>query len=208
MTFTQGGNAPLARESIILASRSSSRQSMLAAAGVRFEPIAAPVDERALEAEMVGAQPDEIAQALAAAKAAAVSAANPGRWVLGSDSLVDLGGQRFDKPADRGEAEAHLRAFSGRAMTLHSAAALARDGRIDWIEGDFVRLAVRELSDAFIQAYLDAEWPAVAGCVGVFRIEGPGVQLFDRIAGDQFTVLGMPLLPVLGALRERGILPA
>lgn len=193
---------------ILLASGSASRRAMLTAAGVAFEAMPAAIDERALETEMAGAEAGEIAQALAAAKAAAISAQHPRRWVLGSDSLVEVDGRRFDKPADRGQAADHLRCFSGKAMTLHSAAALARDGRIDWVEGDFARLIVRELSEAFIAAYLDAEWPAVAGCVGVFRIEGPGVQLFERIAGDHFTVLGMPLFPVLGALRERGVLSA
>ena len=195
-------------EWIVLASSSASRKAMLEAAGVRHEVMPPQIDERALEAEMDGAEPAEIAQALAAAKAAAVSAEQPGRWVLGSDSLVEVGGRRFDKPASREEAAEHLAFFSGKAMTLHSAAALARDGRIDWVEGDFARLTVRELSAEFIERYLDAEWPAVGGCVGVFRIEGPGVQLFERISGDQFTVLGMPLFPVLAALREREVLLA
>ena len=198
----------LVRESIVLASRSASRRAMLEAAGLRFEAVAADIDERALEAEMADGEPDEIAQALAAAKAAAVTAEHPGKWVLGSDSLVEVGGQRFDKPASREEAAEHLAFFSGKAMTLHSAAALAKDGRINWVAGDFARLLVRELSPQFIAAYLDAEWPAVAGCVGVFRIEGLGVTLFERVSGDQFTVLGMPLLPVLEALRERGVLLA
>lgn len=194
------------RESIVLASASASRRAMLAAADVDFTVQPATIDERAIEAEMAEAEPAEIAQALAAAKAAQVSHVAPGVWVLGSDSLVEVDGRRFDKPASREEAADHLRFFSGRVMTLHSAAALARGGIIDWVEGDFARLGVRDLSDDFIAAYLDAEWPAVGGCVGVFRIEGPGPQLFERIMGDQFTVLGMPLLPVLGALRERGVL--
>lgn len=198
----------LAREEIVLASASGSRKAMLEAAGVGFTAIPARIDERALEAEMSDCEASEIAQALAAAKAAAVSADKPGRWVLGSDSLVEVAGRRFDKPASREEAAEHLAYFSGKAMTLHSAAALARDGRIDWVAGDFARLAVRELTADFIAAYLAAEWPMVGACVGVFRIEGPGVQLFDRIAGDQFTVLGMPLFPVLNALRERGVLMA
>lgn len=189
---------------MILASNSASRRAMLAAAGVTFDVVPAQIDERALEAEMADEDHAEIAQALAAAKAAAVSAERSGAWVLGSDSLVECGGRRFDKPASRENAAEHLRFFSGKVMTLHSAAALARDGRIDWVEGDFARLAVRELSEDFIAAYLDAEWPAVAACVGVFRIEAMGVQLFERISGDHFTVLGMPLFPVLAALRERG----
>ena len=131
-----------------------------------------------------------------------MSAARPGALVLGGDSLVVVDGRRFDKPGSRDEAAEHLRFFSGKAMHLHSAAALARDGRIVWLGTDAAALHMRELSDAFIDAYLDAEWPAVGQTVGVFRIEAMGVQLFDRIYGDHFTILGMPLLQVLDALRD------
>ena len=193
----------LSGSGIVLASNSASRKAMLEAAGVAFEARSADVDERALEAEMDGAEPAEVAQALAAAKAAAVS---DSRVVLGSDSLVEVDGKRFDKPASREQAAEHLRFFSRKVMTLHSAAALARDGQIVWVGSDFARLRVRELSEEFIHAYLDAEWPEVSYCVGVFRIEGPGVQLFESIVGDQFTVLGMPLMQVLDALREEGVL--
>ena len=193
----------IAGSGIVLASNSASRRAMLEAAGVAFTAQAANVDERALEAEMESAEPAEIAQALAAAKAAAVMADS---LVLGSDSLVEIDGRRFDKPQSREQAAEHLRFFSGKVMTLHSAAALAKDGQIVWVGSDFARLRVRELSEEFIEAYLNAEWPAVSYCVGVFRIEGPGVQLVESIMGDQFTVLGMPLLQVLDALREEGVL--
>nr|WP_255750544.1 Maf family protein [Erythrobacter sp. LQ02-29] len=193
---------------MLLASKSESRRAMLGAAGIPFESWPADVDERALEAAMEDAEPAEVAQALAAAKAAAISRDHPGRLVLGSDSLVEVDGRRFDKPASRIEAAEHLRFFSGKTMRLHSAAALAVDGRIEWIGGDMASLRVRALSDEFIEGYLRAEWPAVAGCVGVFRIEGRGVQLFDAIIGDQFTVLGMPLLQVLAALRDREAIAA
>jgi septum formation protein len=191
---------------IVLASKSASRQAMLTAAGVAFEARPAPVDERAIEADLQGARPDQVALALAEAKALALAEAE--RPVLGSDSLVVVGDRRFDKPASREEAAEHLRAFSGRMMLLHSAAAIARKGAVIWRHAALASLQVRELSDEFIAAYLNAEWPEVSGCVGVFRIEALGVQLFDRIEGDHFTVLGMPLLPVLGALREMGELPA
>ena len=190
---------------IILASNSASRKAMLQAAGVNFTARAGDVDERALEAEMQDVEPAEIAQALAAAKATSVDA---DELVLGSDSLVEVGGRRFDKPASREQAAEHLHFFSGKVMTLHSAAALARGGKIVWMGSDFARLRMRELSSEFIEAYLDAEWPEVSYCVGVFRIEGPGVQLFESIMGDQFTVLGMPLLQVLDALRDEGALPS
>jgi septum formation protein len=190
--------------SLILASQSGSRRAMLEAAGVPFEAVPAALDERALEAGLQGAAPDTIALALAEAKALAVSALHPGRLVLGSDSLVDVEGRRFDKPASREEATEHLRFFSGKTMQLHSAAALARDGAVVWCHAALARLKVRRLSERFITGYLGHEWPAVGDCVGVFRIEARGVQLFEAIEGDHFTVLGMPLLPVLGALREEG----
>jgi len=191
---------------IVLASRSGSRRQMLEAAGVAFEARAANVDERAIEAQMQGARPDQVALALAEAKALSLDAGE--RLVLGSDSLVVVGAERFDKPASREEAAEHLRSFSQRVMQLHSAAAIAREGSIVWRHAGLATLQLRALSEEFIQAYLDAEWPAVSECVGVFRIEGRGVQLFDRIDGDRFVVLGMPLIPVLGALRELGELPA
>lgn len=188
---------------LVLASQSASRRAMLEAAGVPFRPEPARIDERALEQALAGAPPEAVALALAEAKAKAVSAPAD-TLVLGSDSLVSVAGRRFDKPADRAEAAAHLRFFSGKVMHLHSAAALARAGTLVWSAGEVARLHVRELSEAFIADYLAAEWPAVGACVGVFRIEARGVQLFDRIDGDHFTVLGMPLLPVLGALRQYG----
>jgi septum formation protein len=187
---------------LILASKSASRRAMLAAAGIEYESRPADLDERALEARLAGEAPAAIALALAEAKALAVSRSASGRLVLGSDSLVDVDGHRFDKPGSRTEAAAHLRAFSGKEMHLHSAAALARDGSIVWSHTAVAKLQVIALTDAFIESYLDQEWPQVAGCVGVFRIEGRGVQLFDAIEGDHFTVLGMPLLAVLGALRS------
>ena len=193
---------------LVLASQSASRKAMLTDAGVAFAARAADLDERALEAGLTGAAPGEVALALARAKALAGAAQASDSWVLGSDSLVSVEGRRFDKPRSREEAAEHLRFFSGKVMELHSAAALARDGQLDWDHADVARLKVRDLSDRFIEGYLDMEWPAVSGCVGVFRIEALGVQLFDAIDGSHFTVLGMPLLPVLAALRARGVLPA
>ena len=192
---------------LILASKSASRRAMLDAAGVAYASLPADLDERALEAGLVGAAPDTIALALAEAKALAVSREHPDRLVRGSDSLVEVAARRFEKPGSRADAAAHLRFFSGKTMQLHSAAALARAGTIIWRHAAVAKLQVIALSEGFVENYLDHEWPAVAGCVGVFRIEGRGVQLFQSIEGDNFTVLGMPLLAVLGALRELGELP-
>ena len=193
---------------LILASKSASRRAMLDAAGVAYEAVPADLDERGVEVGLAGAAPGEVAEALSVAKAAAVAAQHPGALVLGSDSLVVAGGRRFDKPRSVEEAAEHLRFFSGRVMELHSAAALVRDGGCEWSHASVARLHVRALSDDFIAHYISLEWPAISHTVGAFRIEGPGVQLFDSIEGDQFTVLGMPLLPLLGALREAGVLLA
>lgn len=194
--------------SLVLASQSASRRTMLTAAGVDHSAVPADLDERAIEAGMAGAAPSDIALALASAKAEAVSSLHLGVLVLGSDSLVEVDGRRFDKPRSREEAADHLRFFAGKEMRLHSAAALARDGDTVWQAVDVARLAVRPMSERFIADYLDHEWPAVAGCVGVFRIEARGAQLFEAIAGDHFTVLGMPLFPVLAALRQFGVIKA
>lgn len=194
--------------SLILASKSQSRRAMLDAAGVQYEAIPAQIDERAVEEGLVDCTPGEVAEALSVAKAAAVATEHPERLVLGSDSLVMCDGRRFDKPESREQAAEHLRFFSGKVMELHSAAALVRGKTCEWSAPSLARLHVRELSDDFIEHYLEAEWPEVSYCVGVFRIEAMGVQLFDMIEGDQFTVLGMPLLSVLGALRELGELEA
>ncbi|GAA0758246.1 septum formation protein [Erythromicrobium ramosum] len=193
---------------LILASKSASRRAMLDAAGVAYDSIPADIDERAVEAGLEGTAPAEVAEALAVAKAAAVAAQHPGALVLGSDSLVVAEGRRFDKPRSAEEAAEHLRFFSGKVMELHSAAALVRDGGCEWSHVSIARLHVRELSEEFIAHYLKLEWPAIGHTVGAFRIEGPGVQLFDGIEGDQFTVLGMPLIPLLAALREEGVLIA
>ena len=193
---------------IILASKSASRRAMLDAAGVAHEAIPAALDERAIEAGLAGCSPGEVAEALSVAKAQAVAAQHKGRLVLGSDSLVVCNGLRFDKPASREQAAEHLRQFSGQVMELHSAAALVRDDVCEWSASSLAQLHVRRLSEDYIRQFLALEWPQVSHCVGVFRIEATGVQLFEAIEGDQFTVLGMPLLQVLGALRELGELPA
>ena len=188
---------------LILASASPIRRALLEQAGVAFDIDPAAIDEERLKS----GRPVEVeALVLAKAKATAVSERRPGDWVVGSDSIVEVDGRSFSKPAGREEAADHLRHFSGKMMRLASAVALAKDGAIDWSHGETAVLTVRRLSDEFIHSYLVREWPAVAGCVGVFRMEGPGVQLFEKVEGSHFTILGMPLLPLLGALRERGLL--
>jgi septum formation protein len=179
---------------------------MLQAAGVAHEVVPAGIAEAAVKREH--RDPAVIAAKLAAAKAEHVSRQRPDAWVIGSDSVVSVEGRLFDKPASRDQAAEHLRFFSGKPMQLTSAVALARAGKSQWTEVSSATLHVRALSEAFISQYLDAEWPEVGHCVGVFRLEGRGVQLFSGIEGDHFTILGMPLLPLLGALRDRGLVAA
>jgi septum formation protein len=177
---------------------------MLDQAGVDYEVDRPHVDEDPIQAAHEG-QDFELALALAEAKAVDVSDRRPRDWVIGGDSVISVEGRRFSKPGSREEAAEHLRFFAGKPMRLVSAVALARDGEIAWNHISDAVLHVRPLSEAFIAAYLDAEWPEVAYCVGVFRMEARGVTLFDEVEGDHFTILGMPLLPLLAALRERGI---
>jgi len=188
---------------LILGSTSAIRRQMLDAAGVDYRAMGPNVDEASAKARLV--DPVAIASELASAKAMSIGGDD---WAIGCDSVVSVDGRLFDKPRDREEAADHLRFFSGKLMLLTSAVALARGGTVDWQHIATASLAVRHLSDAFIRDYLDAEWPEVGYTVGVFRLEARGVQLFDKIEGDHFTILGMPLIPLLGALRERGLLLA
>lgn len=196
---------------IILASQSASRRQMLDAAGVDYEALPAFVDEVGVKAAMshANAAPRDIADSLAELKALKISQQHPEALVIGSDSIVvRADGIIMDKPDDRDIARAHLAALSGATHQLISAAVIAERGRPVWRHVDQAKLVVRLLSASFIDAYLDIEWPAIAQCVGCFRIEGAGVTLFDRIDGNHFTILGMPLLPVLGYLRLRGAIAA
>jgi septum formation protein len=182
---------------------------MLTAAGVPFEAVAAHVDEEAAKAALAHLSARDLADALAEMKALKVSQRFPSALVLGSDSIVALAdGSRLDKPESRDQAAGHLRRMAGARHDLWSGAVIAEGGRVVWRHVEAAKMHVRPLSYSFVEAYLDREWPTIAGCVGCYRIEGPGAQLFDRIEGSQFTVLGLPLLPVLGYLRLRGVLPA
>ncbi|WP_082737769.1 MULTISPECIES: Maf family protein [unclassified Sphingomonas] len=190
---------------IVLASTSASRRAMLTAAGVAHEALPALVDEEAVKASLGEVAPRDLADALAEMKALKVSQRVPGTLVLGGDSVVAIeDGTLLDKPVDRADAERHLKLLSGKRHDLYSAAVIAENGQALWRHVDRARLWVRPLSDAFIAEYLDAEWPAISGCVGCYRVEGPGVQLFSRIEGSHYTILGMPLLNILDYLRTRG----
>lgn len=196
---------------IVLASQSAARRAMLAAAGVAHDAVPAHVDEEGVTAGLMAenASPERIADALAELKAVKISRKLPGVLVLGADSVVvTADGTLINKPETRSNAEIQLRQLAGTTHRLLSAAVIAENGVPIWRAGGSVRLTMRSLSDEFIADYLDSEGEAVLGCVGCYRIEGLGAQLFTRVDGDQFTVRGLPLFAVLDFLRVRGVLPA
>ena len=194
------GAAPL-----VLASQSRSRQALLAAAGVPFETIPADIDERGIQAASGLKDPAAIAALLAKSKAMHVAASHAGRVVVGADQTLALGERMFSKPAGRTQAANQLRELSGRTHALHSAIAVVRDAKILFEHVAVARLTMRTLSDEGIERYLDAAGKAVTTSVGAYQLEGLGVHLFERIDGDHFTILGLPLLPLLGSLRQHGL---
>lgn len=192
---------------LTLASQSAARRQLLADAGLVFDAVSSTVDEDRLKAGLIaqGHSPSEIALALAEAKAVDVSRHTSG-LVIGADQTLDFKGWLYDKPRDLDDLRAHLTAFRGNPHHLHAAVALAQDGVVVWRALETATLHVRDFSDDFLDAYIAREGAAVLGCVGGYRIEGQGLQLFDRIKGDYFTILGLPMLGLLDELRNQGLL--
>lgn len=192
----------LAAEPLVLASKSAVRLALLKAAGVAADVLPADIDERAVEAKIAARDAGGVAALLAREKARAVAALKPGRLVLGADQTLVLDDRRFSKPADRDAAAAQLRALRDNTHALHSALTLMRDGKILFEHADAARLTMRAFSDKFLEHYLDAAGEATMASVGAYQLEGPGIQLFEHIEGDYFTILGLPLLPLLDFLRR------
>jgi septum formation protein len=191
------GKAPL-----ILASQSRARQMLLANAGLDFEAVPAEIDERAIQQASDLSAPGDIAALLAREKSLFVSARRPGRYVIGADQTLALGRRLFSKPAGRAQAAEQLHVLAGQSHELCSAVAVARDGKILFEQTAIARMTMRRLGDAEIDAYLDEAGASVASSVGAYQLEGLGVHLFERIEGDYFTILGLPLLPLLAFLRR------
>jgi septum formation protein len=194
------------KDPLILASQSRARQMLLTNAGIGFEAVSAEIDERAVQQASGLATPGEIAALLARQKALWVSSRQPGKYVIGADQTLALGERLFSKPAGRAQAAEHLRALAGRAHELHSAVAVVRGGKILFGNVAIARMTMRALDEAEIAAYLDAAGEAVTSSVGAYQLEGLGVHLFERIEGDHFTILGLPLLPLLAFLRSEQLL--
>ena len=195
------GKSPL-----ILASQSRARQALLTNAGIKFEAVTAEIDERAVQQASGLSAPGEIASLLAREKALSVSARLSGKFVIGADQTLALGERLFSKPAGRAQAAEQLRALAGHSHELHSAVAVARDGKILFEAVAIATMTMRRLGEAEIDAYLDQAGDAVTSSVGAYQLEGLGVHLFERIEGDHFTILGLPLLPLLAYLRSEGLL--
>lgn len=198
-----------AAPALVLASASGSRRRLLEAAGLRFQAEAAGIDEaeikESLKAE--GALPIQAAETLAELKAARISARRPGALVVGADQLLACEGRWYDKPVDRVAAADHLLSLAGRTHTLETAVCVVQDGTRLWHHNAVSSLTMRSFGRDFLERYLATVGPAVLESVGGYQLEGLGVQLFSRVEGDFFEILGLPLLPLLGFLRARGVVP-
>ena len=194
-------------ERVVLASKSATRRAVLEGAGVPCVAVGSGVDEDAAKAELLGrgADPRAMAAALAERKALAVSAGRP-ELVIGADQTLEFEGRLYDKAETVADARARLQALRGRPHELHSAVAVAQDGAVVWREAESATLTMRDFSDGFLEDYLAAEGEAALGSVGCYRLEGLGAQLFSKIEGDYFTILGLPLMGLLDLLRTRGVL--
>lgn len=194
--------------SLVLASASPFRRMLLDNAGISFSHRAADIDERAIDAQLEaeGASPEEVALALAAEKAADVARHFPDAVVIGSDQTMSLGSRVYHKPKDMAEAHAHLRSLSGATHQLNSAIVLHRDGQVLWRHMSSARLTVRPLTDDFIAYHLARVGEKALSSVGAYQLEGEGIQLFEKIEGDYFTILGLPMLPLLAKLRELDVI--
>ncbi|RAI44067.1 Maf family protein [Rhodoplanes roseus] len=196
----------LAPTPLVVASKSAARRAMLADAGLPIEPTEADIDERAVESRGGPVSPEQAALVLAREKARVAAARWPGHYVLGADQTLALGEKRFNKPENRAAAREQLKALSGRTHALHSAVAVAKDGRVIFGHVETARLTMRRLTDRFLDAYLDTAGDAVMASVGAYQLERLGIHLFERIDGDHFTILGLPLFPLLAFLRREGCL--
>jgi septum formation protein len=194
------------KEPLVLASQSKARQSLLANAGITFESDPAEIDEREIQVSSGFSGPGDIASLLAREKARVVSARRQGRYVVGADQTLALGARIFNKPSGRAQAADQLRALSDHCHELHAAVAVVRDGKLLFEHISIARMTMRRLGDAEIDNYLEKAGDAVTSSVGAYQLEGLGIHLFERIEGDHFTILGLPLLPLLAFFRSEHLL--
>ena len=195
-------------DKLVLASKSPFRSALLKNAGIAFSTASADIDERAVEAPLyeTGATPEEVAQVLAEAKALDVSEKSPDAVVIGCDQTLSLGDEIFHKPADMEAARRQLLKFSGKTHQLNSAVVLVKDGKTLWRHVSIARMTMRDLDPGFVGRYLGRVGDTALSSVGAYQVEGPGIQLFEKIEGDYFTIVGLPLLPLLAELRKEKLI--
>lgn len=208
MMITMRAALQVGSEDLILASASPSRAALLAKAGLKFAIEPSGLDEAALSAPLKEANADasDIASVLAQAKAVEVSNHHPSTYVIGADQVLELDGTLFEKPPTMREAREHLLRLRGRTHELHTAVVLVRNGALEWLKTDTARMTMRDFSPEFLGTYMAEAGPAILQSVGAYQLEGVGAHLFERIEGDFFTILGLPLLPLLTELRRRNLL--
>lgn len=196
------------RNGIILASGSAARRRILSAAGLKFQVIPADLDETEIKVRCreIDGDVERTALTLAREKARAVGDRHPDAWTIGADQILEFDGTWYDKPRDRDEAAEHLRRFQGNEHRLFCATAVYRREKVQWTFSETATLRMRDLDDAFIETYLDAVGDDALSSVGAYQLEGRGIQLFDTVSGDFFTILGLPLLPLLAFLRQREVI--
>jgi len=194
---------------IVLASTSASRRQLLSQTGIYFDTAKPPVDETPIKTKLKegGASAADVAEALAESKANSVADILPGHYVIGADQMLESEGVWFDKPANRNEARRHLQTLRGKTHQLITAAVIAHEGRIIWRHTEVAAMTMRDFSDEFLEQYLDKAGPGLVRSVGAYEVESLGVQLFAKIEGDYYSILGLPVVPLLIALREAGALP-
>lgn len=194
---------------IVLSSTSATRRKLLSQTGLYFKTAKPPVDEAVIKAALkkAGANAAQVADNLAESKANSVGEIIPGAYVIGADQMLDCEGEWFDKPVDRAGARRHLQSLRGKTHQLITAAVIAFEGRIVWRHTETAKMTMRDFSDAFLDSYMDKAGDGIVQSVGAYEMEGMGSQLFEKVEGDFFSILGLPLIPLLGALREAGALP-
>lgn len=195
---------------LILASNSASRKALMSGARLDFTSEAADIDERRIEAELTAkhATPPDIAVALACAKAVEISRRAPDAYVIGSDQVLSLNGRLLHKPADMAEAGDHIRAMAGKTHHLNCGVAIAHGGAAVWSDVSIARMTMRPISESFLETYLEMSGEGILGSVGAYHFEGPGIRLFEKIEGDYFTILGLPMLTLLAGLRALDLIDA
>jgi septum formation protein len=194
---------------IVLSSTSATRRKLLSQTGIYFKTAKPPVDESVIKVALrkAGASAAQVAENLAESKANSVGQIIPGAYIIGADQMLECDGRWYDKPADRDGARRHLESLRGKTHELITAAVIAHEGRVIWRHTEIAKMTMRDFSESFLDSYMEKAGDGIVKSVGAYEMEGTGSQLFEKVEGDFFSILGLPLIPLMGALREAGALP-